>query len=65
MVITDKHKDGVTLELIVSTKNRDGSDQITKRTIPLPYETIVDQRYMTGVQVKAYFKLRPFNCKSL
>jgi len=65
VVITDKHKDGVTLELVVSTKNRDGSDQITKRTIPLPYETIVDQRYMTGVQVKAYFKLRPFNCKSL
>ena len=65
VVITDKHKDGVTLELLVSTKNRDGSDQITKRTILLPYETIVDQRYMTGVQVKAYFKLRPFNCKSL
>lgn len=65
VVITDKHKDGVTLELLVSTKNRDGSDQITKRTILLSFETIVEQRYMTGVQMKAYFKLRPFSCKSL
>lgn len=65
VVITDKHKDGVTLELLVSAKNGNGSDQITKRTIILPFETIVEQRYMTGVQVKAYFKLRPFNCKAL
>jgi hypothetical protein len=65
VVITDKHKDGVTLELLVSTKTRNGADLVTKRTILLPFETIVEQRYMTGVQVKAYFKLRPFNCKSL
>jgi hypothetical protein len=65
VAITDKHKDGVTLELLVSTKAANGGYQITKRTIVLPYETIVEQRYMTGVQVKAYFKLRPFSCKAL
>ena len=65
VLITDKDKYGVTLELLVSTKNRNGADLITKRTILLPFETIVEQRYMTGVGVKAYFKLRPFNCKSL
>jgi len=65
VVITDKDKYGVTLELLVSTKTRNGADLITKRTILLPFETIVEQRYMTGVGVKAYFKLRPFNCKSL
>ncbi|HEX8634963.1 MAG TPA: hypothetical protein VF703_12520 [Pyrinomonadaceae bacterium] len=65
VVITEKRNDGVTLELNVSTQARNGSWQVTKRTIVLPYETIVEQRYMTGVQVKAYFKLRPFNCKSL
>jgi hypothetical protein len=65
VVITEKHNDGVTLDLKVSTQSQNGSWQITKRTIVLPYETIVEQRYMTGVQVKAYFKLRPFNCKSL
>ncbi|HEY0097551.1 MAG TPA: hypothetical protein VGB76_01245 [Pyrinomonadaceae bacterium] len=65
VVITDKNSNGVTLELNVSTKAANGGYQVTKRTIVLPYETIVEQRYMTGVQVKAYFKLRPFNCKSL
>lgn len=65
VVITDKSNDGVTLELHVSAKAANGGYQVTKRTIVLPYETIVEMRYMTGVQVKAYFKLRPFNCKSL
>jgi hypothetical protein len=65
VVITEKRNDGVTLDLNVSTQNAKGAWQVTKRTIVLPYETIVEQRYMTGVQVKAYFKLRPFNCKSL
>jgi hypothetical protein len=65
VVITQKRDDGVTLDLNVSTQNRNGSWQLTRRTIVLPHETIVEQRYMTGVQVKAYFKLRPFNCKSL
>jgi len=65
VVITEKRNDGVTIDLSVSTQARNGSWQVTKRTIVLPYETIVEQRYMTGVQVKAYFKLRPFNCKSL
>ena len=65
VVITDKNSNGVTLDLNVSMQNAKGAWQVTKRTIVLPYETIVEQRYMTGVQVKAYFKLRPFNCKSL
>ena len=65
VAITEKRNDGVTLDLVVSTQAKNGSWQITKRTIVLPHETIVEQRYMTGVQVKAYFKLRPFNCKSL
>lgn len=65
VVITDKNNNGVTLELNVSAKAANGGYQVTKRTIILPYETIVEQRYMTGVQVKAYFKLRPFSCKAL
>lgn len=65
VVITEKRNDGVTLDLKVSTQTKTGAWQVTKRTIALTYETIVEQRYMTGVQVKAYFKLRPFNCKSL
>jgi hypothetical protein len=65
VTITEKNNNGVTLDLNVSTQNKNGSWQITRRTIVLPHETIVEQRYMTGVQVKAYFKLRPFNCKSL
>jgi len=65
VVITEKTDNGVTLDLNVSTQNKNGSWQITRRTIVLPYETIVEQRYMTGVQVKAYFKLRPFSCKAL
>lgn len=65
VVISDRNKDGVTLELLVSMKNRNGADLITKRTIILPFETIVEQRYLTGVGVKAYFKLRPFSCKAL
>jgi hypothetical protein len=65
VVITEKRNDGVTLDLHVSMRAANGGYQVTKRTIVLPYETIVEQRYLTGVQVKAYFKLRPFNCKSL
>lgn len=65
VVITDRNSNGVTLELNVTAKAANGGYQVTKRTIVLPFETIVEQRYMTGVQVKAYFKLRPFNCKSL
>jgi hypothetical protein len=65
VVITEKNNSGVTLDLVVNTQSRNGAWQVTKRTILLPYETIVEQRYMTGVQVKAYFKLRPFSCKAL
>ena len=65
VMITQKRNDGVTLEVMVSTRNASGAYQITKRTILLPYETIVEQRYLSGVQVKAYFKLRPFSCKNL
>jgi hypothetical protein len=65
VTITEKRSDGVMLELLVSMRDADGADRITKRVITLPYETVVEQRYLTGVQVKAYFKLRPFNCKSL
>ena len=65
VTITEKRSDGVVLDLNVSTQDKKGAWQVTKRTIQLPYETIVEQRYMTGVQVKAYFKLRPFSCKAL
>jgi hypothetical protein len=65
VTITEKNDNGVTLDLVVNMQNKNGSWQMTRRTIVLPHETIVEQRYMTGVQVKAYFKLRPFNCKSL
>ena len=65
VTITEKRSDGVVLDLQVNTQNKNGAWQVTKRTIQLPYETIVEQRYMTGVQVKAYFKLRPFSCKAL
>lgn len=65
VTIIEKRDNGVTLDVNVQTQNKNGSWQITRRTIVLPHETIVEQRYMTGVQVKAYFKLRPFNCKSL
>jgi hypothetical protein len=65
VTITEKNNNGVTLDLVVNMQNKNGSWQMTRRTIVLPHETIVEQRYMTGVQVKAYFKLRPFNCKSL
>ena len=65
VIITDKNNNGVTLDLNVTTKAANGGYLVTKRTIVLPYETIVEQRYMTGVQVKAYFKLRPFSCKAL
>ncbi len=65
VVIAEKRGDGVTLELNVNMMNKNGGYQVTKRTIILPFETIVEQRYLTGVQVKAYFKLRPFSCKAL
>ncbi|HEV2802047.1 MAG TPA: hypothetical protein VGW12_16350 [Pyrinomonadaceae bacterium] len=65
VLITQKNDNGVTLDLNVQMQNKNGGWQMTRRTIVLPFETIVEQRYMTGVQVKAYFKLRPFNCKSL
>ena len=65
VLITDKSDKGVVLDLNVQMQNKNGGWQMTRRTIVLPYETIVEQRYMTGVQVKAYFKLRPFSCKAL
>ncbi|MGI9105435.1 MAG: hypothetical protein ACR2G4_04215 [Pyrinomonadaceae bacterium] len=65
LYISEKRKDGAVLELAVNTKARDGADQLTRRTIFIPHNRIIEQQYLNGVQVKTYFKMRPFSCKSV
>jgi len=65
LYISQKRKDGAMLELTLNMQAKNGSPQSLRKTIFVPHDRIIEQQYLNGVQVKTYFKLKPFSCKSI
>jgi hypothetical protein len=61
--VSDKRDHGVMLELDVMSGARNGGVHTTRRSIYIEHDKIVEQIYLTGVSVKAGFKVLPFKCK--
>ena len=61
--VTEKRDHGAMLELNVVSGARNGGVHTTKRSIYIEHDQIVEQIYLTGVSVKAGFKVLPFKCK--
>ncbi len=61
--VSEKRDHGVMLELDVLSGARNGGVHTTKRSIYIEHDQIVEQIYLTGVSVKAGFKVLPFKCK--
>ena len=61
--VAEKRDHGAMLELDVLSGARNGGVHTTKRSIYIEHDQIVEQIYLTGVSVKAGFKVLPFKCK--
>ncbi len=61
--VAERRDHGAVLELDVLSGARNGGVHTTKRSIYIEHDQIVEQIYLTGVSVKAGFKVLPFKCK--
>ena len=61
--VAEKRDHGAVLELNVVSGAQNGGIHTTKRSIYIEHDQIVEQIYLTGVSVKAGFKVLPFKCK--
>lgn len=61
--VSEKRDHGAMLELSVLSRAQNGGVHTTKRSVYIEHDQIVEQIYLTGVSVKAGFKVLPFKCK--
>lgn len=61
--VTERRDHGAMLEINVVARAANGAVQTTKRSIYIEHDKIVEQIYLTGVSLKAGFKVLPFKCK--
>lgn len=61
--VSEKRDHGAMLELDVLSRAPNGGVHTTKRSIYIEHDQIVEQIYLTGVSIKAGFKVLPFKCK--
>ena len=61
--VSEKRDHGAMLEMSVLSPARNGGVHTTKRSIYIEHDQIVEQIYLTGVSLKAGFKVLPFKCK--
>lgn len=61
--VSEKRDHGAMLEIDVLSRARNGGVHTTKRSIYIEHDQIVEQIYLTGVSLKAGFKVLPFKCK--
>jgi hypothetical protein len=63
--ISEEREGGAVVELSVTATTDAGSTRTLKRTIFVPFEEIVEQMYVGGVNMKAYFKMKPVTCHDI
>jgi hypothetical protein len=63
--IAEERSDGAVVELSVETTSDAGAVRTLKRTVFVPHQEIVEQMFVGGVNVKAYFKMKPVTCHDI
>ncbi|MFL6228297.1 MAG: hypothetical protein ACJ741_05925 [Pyrinomonadaceae bacterium] len=63
--IAEQRSNGAVVELSVVATTDAGAVRTLKRTVFVPYEEIVEQMYLGGVNMKAYFKMKPVTCHDI
>jgi hypothetical protein len=63
--IAEDRSNGAVVELSVEATSDAGGIRTLKRTVFVPYEEIVEQMYVGGVNMKAYFKMKPVTCHDI
>jgi hypothetical protein len=63
--ISEQRDNGAVVELSVVATTDAGAVRTLKRTVFVPHEEIVEQMYLGGVNMKAYFKMKPVTCHDI
>lgn len=63
--IAEERSNGAVIEITVEATSDAGAIRSLKRTVFVPHQEIVEQMYMGGVNVKAYFKMKPVTCHDI
>ena len=63
--IAEEQDGGAVVELTVVATADGGATRTLKRTVFVPFEQIVEQMYIGGVNMKAYFKMKPVTCHDI
>ena len=63
--IVEERADGAVVDLSVVATTQGGAVRTLKRTVFIPYEEIVERLFLGGVNMKAYFKMKPVSCHNI
>lgn len=63
--VSEEREGGAVVELSVVATAAGGAVRTTRRSVFIPYEEIVEQMYLGGVNMKAYFKMKPVSCYNI
>jgi hypothetical protein len=63
--IAEERSNGAVVELTVVATSDAGAVRTLKRTVFVPHQEIVEQMYVGGVNMKAYFKMKPVTCHDI
>lgn len=61
--LAERRGDGALIELNVMVRNPNGSIHTVRRSVYVAHQQVVEQVYLGGVSLKAYFPMKPFHCK--
>ncbi len=63
--IAEQRSDGAVVELTVVATSDAGGVRTLNRSVFVPHQEIVEQMYLGGVSMKAYFKMKPVTCHEI
>jgi hypothetical protein len=63
--IIEEREGGAVVDLSVVATTQTGAVRTLKRTIFIPFEEIVERVFLGGVNMKAYFKMKPVSCHNI
>ncbi|MCA1629328.1 MAG: hypothetical protein LC785_09265 [Acidobacteria bacterium] len=63
--IVEEREGGAVVDLSVVATTQGGAVRTLKRTVFIPFEQIVERVFLGGVNMKAYFKMKPVSCHNI
>ena len=61
--VAERRDDGAMIDLVVNVRAPNGSYRTIKRSVYVAHQRVVEQLFLGGVSLKAYFPMKPFHCK--